>query len=402
MCVKLVKTVKGREILKKTINIAILGSGAMGKAHSFSVSNLKYCYKGFPFEAKLHTLVTRSAEGAEEKARDLGFENYCTSFEEVLTNPEIDVIDVCTPNICHYEQVKKAILAGKHVLCEKPLGISAAEADELADLAEKSGKICGMVFNNRHIPATIRARQLVADGRIGEVISFRSAYLHSSSTDPNRPRGWKQDKDICGGGVLFDLGSHAIDLLSFILGDKEENRIAKVRGLSQIFHRERTGADGEKWQTNADEVFYMTAILGNGACGTVEASKITVGTNDDFTVSIYGTKGAIKFDLMNPNYLYFYDNEYTGTPCGGDRGFTAIECVNRYDIAESVFPGIRTPIGWARGHVHSMYSYLKAVCENKPFSPSFADGAYVNRVMEAAYKSDAEKTEVEVKAGNNI
>ena len=382
--------------MKKTINIAVLGSGAMGRTHSASVANLKYCYKDLPFEAKLHTLVTRDANTAKEKANGLGFENYSTNIDEVLANPEIDVIDVCTPNICHYAEVKKALAAGKHVLCEKPLGISAAEANELAELAENSGKVCGIVFNNRHLPATLRAKSLVEDGRLGDIVTFRSAYLHSSSTDPQKPRGWKQDKDICGGGVLFDLGSHAIDLLSFVLGDKPENRISSVYGTSQIFFKERTGADGNKWQTNADEAFYITAKLNNGAVGTIEATKITIGANDDFTLCIYGTKGALKFDLMNPNYLYFYDGTYTGTPYGGDKGFTAIECVNRYDMPESVFPGMRAPIGWARGHIHNMYSYLNSVYENKPFSPGFEQGAYINRVMEAAYESDEKKTEIKV------
>lgn len=383
--------------MKKTINIAMIGSGAMGRTHSASVTNLKYCYKNLPFEAHLHTLVTRSCDGATEKAKGLGFENYSHSLDDVLSNPEIDVIDVCTPNICHFEEVKKAVLAGKHVLCEKPLGISAKEADELAALAAKSDKICGVVFNNRHLPATLRARKLVEEGRLGDIITFRSAYLHSSSTDPTRPRGWKQDKDICGGGVLFDLGSHAIDLLSFVLGDCDENRITNVNGISQIYYKERIGADGKAWKTNADEAFYVTARLKNGAVGTIEASKITIGANDDFSLCVYGTKGAVKFDLMNPNYLYFYDGSYTGIPFGGNKGFTAIECVNRYDMPEAVFPGMRAPIGWARGHIHGMYSYLDAVYQNKPFRPSFADGAYVNRVMEAAYKSDREKTEIYVK-----
>lgn len=382
----------------RKINIAMIGSGAMGRAHSAAVANLKYCYKGLPFEAVLHTLVTRSEEGAREKADGLGFENYSVGLEPALNNPEIDVIDICTPNICHYEEVKAALAAGKHVLCEKPLGITGAEADELAALAEKSGKVCGVVFNNRHLPAAIRASQLVADGKLGKIVSFRSAYLHSSSTDPSKPRGWKQDKDICGGGVLFDLGSHAIDLLAFVLGGASENKISRVRGLSQIFYDTRTGADGKEWKTNADEAFYIQAILSGGACGTIEASKISVGANDDFTLEVYGTKGSLKFNLMNPNYLEFYDMTSAATPHGGYRGYTSIECVNRYeDIPEAVFPGMRAPIGWFRGHIHSMYSYLKAVYENNPFAPSFADGAYVNRVMEAAYKSGETKLEEVVK-----
>lgn len=303
---------------------------------------------------------------------------------------------MCTPNICHYDEVKKAVLAGKHVLCEKPLGITPEESDELARLSEKTDKICGVVFNNRHLPSAIRARQLIADGRIGDVVSFRSAYLHSSSTDPNKPRGWKQDKDICGGGVLFDLGSHAIDLLSFMLGDADENKISNIFGLSQIFYAERAGADGKPWKTNADEAFYITARLAGGACGTIEASKIVSGANDDFTVDIYGTKGALRFDLMNPNFLGFYDGTYASAPFGGDRGYTAIECVNRYDVPQSVFPGMRAPIGWFRGHIHGMYSYLSSVYENKPFRPSFADGAYVSRVMAAAYRSSEKGCSVDI------
>lgn len=373
----------------KKINIALLGSGAMGRAHSASVTALRYCYHPLAFDAHLHTLVTRSADSAEEKAAMLGFEHFTTDYESVLNDPTIDVIDICTPNVCHYEQVKAALLHKKHVLCEKPLGITPTEADELADLAEKAGVIHGMVFNNRHLPSAMRAAALVAEGKLGRIVSFRSAYLHSSSTDPARPRGWKQDADICGGGVLFDLGSHAIDLLSYVLGNDPANRIETVRGLSQIVYPERMGPDGNLWKTNADEAFYITARLAGGACGTIEASKVSVGANDDFTLTIYGTKGALRFDLMNPNYLYVYDSDRPAAPFGGERGFTAIECVGRYDDPSAVFPGMRAPIGWARGHIHSMYSYLSAVAEGKPFMPSFVQGAYVNRVMDAAYRSDA-------------
>ncbi len=380
----------------RKICIAMLGSGAMGRAHATSVANLRYCYHPLPFEAHLHTLVTRDEKTARQKADMLGFEHAATDYQAVLENPEIDVIDICTPNICHYEQVKAALAHGKNVLCEKPLGITAAQAEELAALAGNTDSICGVVFNNRHLPAALRAASLVAEGRLGKIVSFRSAYLHSSSTDPAKPRGWKQDKDICGGGVLFDLGSHAIDLLSFILGNAPENRIETVRGLSQIVYPERTGADGKPWHTNADEAFYITARLAGGACGTIEASKVSVGANDDFTLTVYGTDGALKFDLMNPNYLYFYDAKRPSAPNGGERGFTAIECVNRYDIPESVLPGLRAPIGWFRGHIHSMYSYLSAVNERKTFSPDFSDGAYVNRVMEAAYRSDASGLEERV------
>ncbi len=371
----------------KTINFAIIGKGSMGRTHSASLTLLKYCYKNLPFEVKLHTLVTRNENTARADADALGFENYAVSVEQMLENPEIDVVDICTPNNTHFDIIKQCVAANKHILCEKPLAISANEAQSILEMTKCYDKCCGMVFNNRHLPAILRAKQLVKEGRLGRILTFRATYLHSSGTNPKMNAGWKQNRDICGGGVLFDLGSHAIDLLSCVLGDSKEYAISSVIGMPQIAYETRMGMDGKEWKTNADEAFYIMAKLKNGACGTIEASKISAGANDDLTLEIGGTDGALRFSLMNPNFLEFYDSMYTGTPHGGDRGFAKIECVNRYDMQESVFPGMRAPIGWLRGHIHSMYSFCNAVYQGKTPSPSFADGAYVNKVMQGAYDS---------------
>ena len=137
--------------MKRKINIALVGSGAMGRAHSAAVANLRYCYKNLPFEPVLHTLVTGDPEKAPEKASELGFKCYTDSLEKAVSDENIDVVDICTPNMCHYEQVKTALENGKNVLCEKPLAVNASQAKELEMLAGKSGKICGVVFNNRHV-----------------------------------------------------------------------------------------------------------------------------------------------------------------------------------------------------------------------------------------------------------
>lgn len=157
--------------------------------------------------------------------------------------------------------------------------------------------------------------------------------------DVRRNAGWKQDKEICGGGVLFDLGSHAIDLIYYLCGP-----FASVIGKSQIAYPVRKGLNGAEWETNADEAFYMIATLENGAVGTIEASKITVGTNDDLTLQIYGEHGALKFDLMEPNWLYYYHADGADVPLGGFKGFTKIECVGRYPMpgqASSPAPKLR-------------------------------------------------------------
>ena len=367
---------------KKVINVAVVGQGSMGRTHSAAVSLLDYCYKNLPFKVKLHTLVTRNPETARADADALGFENYALSYEEMLENPEIDVVDICTPNNLHLDMIEKAVKAGKHILCEKPLAISKAESEKILSITENTGKCYGMVFNNRHLASVIRACQIVKEGKLGRILSFRTVYRHSSGTDPEKAAGWKQNKDICGAGVLFDLGSHAIDLLNCVLGGSDENKIASVKAVPQIGFETRKGMDGKAWKTNAEEAIYVIATLNNGAVGTIEASKINVGANDDLSLEIFGTDGSLRFNLMDPNFLEFYDNTADGASYGGYKGYTKIECVNRYDIQGSVFPGMRAPIGWLRGHIHSMYNYFNAVYNGTDVSPNFKDGAYVNEVME--------------------
>ena len=361
------------------MKIGILGFGSMGKTHAYSIANLKYFYSPLPFKAEVAGITTRNPARTAELVEQYGVGKVYLNEDDMINDPEIDVIDICTPNIAHYETLKKAIAAGKNIYCEKPLCVTAAEAKEIAELAREKGIIGGIVFNTRFLLPVMRAKELIDAGRIGKPLSFRASFLHSSSADPNKIAGWKQNKDICGGGVLFDLGSHAIDMIYHLCGEFES-----VSGLSQIAYETRRGMDGSDWQTNADEAFYMTATLKCGAKGTVTCGKIMHGTNDDHSFEIYGTKGALRFDLMEPNFLWFYDAEKPER----ERGFTKVECCGRYDAPGGVFPGVKAPIGWLRGHVGSMYNYLSAVYENRQPAPSFDDAAHIQAVMEAAYISD--------------
>lgn len=370
---------------QKEIRIGLLGFGFMGKTHAFSVANLPYYCGDLPFHAVIRGVCTRSMEKSRAVAEKFGFA-VATDNEDVLINdPEIDVIDICTPNILHADTVRRALAAGKHVYCEKPLADNLADAEQMAALAAKSDRICTVVFNNRHLSAVRRAKELIEEGRIGRILSFDFHYLHNSCTDPNRKVGWKQTAEVCGkGGVLFDLGSHIIDLAVFLCG-----KFRSVIGKSQIAFPTRPGLDGKDWQTDAPEAFYLLAEAENGAHGTITASKLTTGTNDDLGFTVYGTKGALKFSLMNPNYLGFYDNQALHEPYGGTAGFTQIECVGRYPAPAGAFPSPKAAQGWLRGHVMGMYDFLNSVYLGKQSAPSFADGAYVQRIMEAAMRSDA-------------
>ena len=367
----------------KEIRIGLLGFGAMGRTHTWAVRNLPFFYGDLPFRAVTAGVCTTSVEKSARIAAEFGIPTSTADEDVLIHDPTIGVIDICTPNIFHFDTLKKALAAGKHVLCEKPLCISAAQAKELSSIPLQKGQICGMVFNNRWLAPTMRAKQLIEEGRLGRILSFHGSYLHNSATDPARPAGWKQDRDVCGGGVLFDLGSHVIDLLSWLCG-----RITRVNGMSQIADPTRLGRDGTPWVTNADEAFYMMCTTEDGAKGTLEVGKLQIGTNDELSFEIYGEKGALRFSLMEPNWLYFYDATKPSEPIGGERGFTRLECVGRYP--QMTFPSPKAPAGWLYGHLASMHAFLSAVQEEKPFFPSLSDGAYVQGVMEAAYRSAEE------------
>ncbi len=368
------------------MKIGLIGFGAMGKTHAYAIHNLTYFYRDTGISATIAGVCTAHPETAQMAVERYHLGRAVTDEDELIFSPDVDIIDVCTPNRYHYETVKKALLAGKHVYCEKPLAISYADASELAVLAKEKGVTAQIVFNNRYMPGIMRAKELINEGRLGRILSFRSAYLHASCTDLSRNAGWKQDKDICGGGVLFDLGSHALDLIYYLGGE-----FAEIAGKSQIAHPLRLGRDGKLWQTNADEAFYITAALKSGAVGTIEANKLAFGTNDDFTIDLYGERGALRYSLMQPNYLQFYDGERKGGTLGGDRGFTAIECVGRFPEPGGIFPGVKAPTGWLMGHVGSMHAFLTAVKEGKAAKPSFADGAYIQLLMEKAYESSEQQ-----------
>ena len=377
--------------MKKRINIGLLGFGSMGKVHSYCVDNLKYIYSDLPFDASIRGVCTTSLKKSRDVCERYGFSVAADNEDLLINDPDIDVIDICTPNIFHYETLKKAIAAKKHIYCEKPLCVTSAEADEIAALASESGLICNVVFNNRFIAPILRAKELVDEGRIGRVLSFSAEYLHNSCTDAERPAGWKQNSDICGGGVLFDLGSHAIDLIYFLCGEFES-----VSGISQIAYPTRLGSDGKLWRTNADEAFYMTARLTSGAVGTVTVSKLVNGANDDLNICIYGEKGSLKFSLMQPNFLYFYDATVKPTTLGGNSGYTAIECVGRYPAPGGAFPAPKAPSSWIRAHAESMFRFLDSVYTGIPHAPSFSDAAHVQAVMQAAYLSASEKKQINV------
>ncbi|NMB95887.1 MAG: Gfo/Idh/MocA family oxidoreductase, partial [Clostridiaceae bacterium] len=299
------------------IRVGIIGFGFMGKAHTYGYKTIPLYYSGLPFKIKLMGVCNRTLSVAERAVEELGFEFATSNQDDILLNKEIDVINICTPNIHHKDAVLKAIGSGKHVYCDKPLAVSYEEAREIIGILEKHDVITQMALQYRFYPATMRARELIEEGRIGKIMSFRACYLHSGSVDPEKPIGWKQDKKFGGGGVLFDLGSHVLDLIYYLLGE-----YSSIFAETKIIYPARPDKDGKIVEIEADDIAIMMARMKNGGIGTIEVSKIATGTNDELRFEIHGDKGAIRFNLMDPNWLEYYDNTQSEAPYGGLKGYT--------------------------------------------------------------------------------
>jgi predicted dehydrogenase len=370
------------------LNIGIIGFGFMGKTHTYCYKNIPLYYDNLPFKIKLRGVCSRKMETADKAKNEFGFEYATDNMYQILEDEKINVISICTPNFLHKPALIAALQKGKHIYCEKPLAASYGEAKEIISACNGSESIAQVVLQNRFFPATMRAKQIIDEGRLGNILSFRACYLHSGSVDAKRPIGWKQEKEK-GGGVLFDMGVHIIDLIYYLLGEFDS-----LFCKTQILYKKRPDQQGEMKSITADDASYLIFQMKNGAFGTVEASKIATGTNDELKFEIHGDKGALKFNLMEPSFLEFYDNTKPDSPLGGCKGFTRIECVGRYN--ERSFPGPKYAVGWIRGHVHCLYSFLSCVAEGKKTAPSLYDAAYLQYVMEMGYKSAKSNTYIKL------
>lgn len=363
----------------KTIGIAVIGWGFMGRTHTHALRSIPMMYPGIDFQPVLKCVCSRREAPAREAMELLGFESYTTDWRTILTRDDIDVVSVCTPNALHEEMAVALLKAGKHVYLDKPMAVTLDSARRIAAAARESGAYSQMVMNNRFLPATMRAKQLAEEGALGEIIGFHAQYLHSGSVDEARPIGWKQEAQ---GGVILDLASHALDLVTDICGFPK-----RVMCAANTLYASRPTKTGGVETDLAEDHAILTLRMPNGALGTVEASKIATGTNDEMGFEIYGKKGALKFDLMEPGWLWYFDNTVPEAPLGGRRGFTRIECIARYPAPAGTFLPPKNAIGWDRGHIHCYYSFLDCVAHGKAPRPSIEDGLKLQAVLAAAADS---------------
>ena len=347
--------------------------------HSYALRAIPLMYENISFRPVLKCLCSGHLENAEKGAEVAGFERTCVSWREICSMPDIDVVSVCTPNALHEEMVTELMKAGKHLYIDKPLATDAAAAERILRIYRQSNIKAQLAMNNRFLPAVLRAKELMREGAIGDVLSFNSRYLHSGSIDPLKPMGWKQGAQ---GGVILDLGAHALDLLSWLCGD-----VAEVSCATRVLYPSRPTRDGGRETELSEDHALMTLRLENGALGYCEVSKITTGANDELTFEICGTRGALRFDLMEPGWLWYYDNTLPERPLGGRRGFTRIECVGRYPAPAGSFPPPKNAPGWDRGHIHCYYTFLDCVANDKDVECGIEDAVRLQRLMQAAHIS---------------
>jgi predicted dehydrogenase len=362
------------------LGVGIIGYGFIGKVHAFSHRTIPFHYDPPPVAVRLVGVATSRKETAEAARLHGGFDLAFTDWRAMVGRPDIDIIHICSPNAAHAEQIAAAIAAGKHVYCDKPLTVTLEEAEALRAAMGGWKGIGQMTFQSRFFSATQRARQLIDEGFLGDTIGFRAVFLHAGSVDAAAPLTWKMRK-ADGGGVLRDLGSHLLDLVDWLAGP-----IVELRADTRILHPRRPDGRGGTEAVEAEEQVVIGARLSNGALGTLEASKIATGSEDDLRFEINGTRGALKFNLMEPDFLEAFSLADPDSPIGGTRGWKRITTAQRFP-PPAVFPSPRATSGWLRGHVHCLFNFLQAVADGRKTEPSLERGMAVQKMIDCAERS---------------
>jgi len=281
----------GRGAGDDALGVGMLGRGFMGRAHSIALRKLAWVAPQLP--VRLVALCGRDREATTGMARQFGYERAVFDWRELVEDPAIGLVSNGGPNALHAAPTIAAAQAGKHVLCEKPLGRDAAEAHAIWTAVERAGVVHMTGFNYRFFPAVALARQLIADGALGEIRHFRARYLQSWLVDPTAPASWRLDAKEAGAGALGDLGSHVVDLARHLVGEP-----AAVTARLATFVGERPGGT-----VDVDDAFAATVAFHGGAIGTLEASRVAPGRKNQLAFEVNGTRGSLSFDQERKDEL---------------------------------------------------------------------------------------------------
>ena len=386
--------------MKKTLNVAIIGMGFMGRAHSNAWNQLN---KFFDVDYKICLKVVADSNGEHlaEFAEKWGFEEYTTDWHTLIERDDIDVIDIMTPTFLHKEMAIAAMKAGKHVLCEKPCALSSKDCREMAEVAREMGVVTYLNHNYRRVPAVALAKQMIEEGKLGTIYHYRGTYLQEWIMDENFPLTWQLKKETAGGGPLFDLTSHNTDLARYLVGEP-----TAVSAMLKTFITERplpganagtfsageASASAEKLPVTVDDAAFMVVEFENGAVGNIDSTRFAAGRKNYNCFEIYGSKGALCFNFERMNELQYYDN----TEDVNEQGYRTIL------VTEGTHPYVGA--WWPQGHVigyehtfvHAFRDFVQAIANGTTVTPNFEDGEKIIRVLEAAQLSSEEGRKVAV------
>ncbi len=390
---------------RPALQVAMVGHAFMGAAHSQAWRTAPRFFD-LPLSPAMHVVVGRDAARAQDAATRLGWEESATDWQEVVARDDVDLVDICTPGHTHAEIAIAALAAGKHVLCEKPLANTVAEAEEMAAAAERAAAdgVRAMVgFTYRRVPAVALARRLVQEGRIGQVRQVRAVYLQDWIADPEAPLSWRLDKELAGSGALGDIGAHAVDLAQFVTGD----RLVEVSGHLETFVTERPVAAGdtagtlggggssvERGPVTVDDAALFLGRFAGGAIGTFEATRFATGRKNALRLEVNGSKGSLAFDFEDMNVLQLFD----ATEPDETAGFRRILVTEPGHPYVSAWWPAGHGLGYEHGFTHQVVDLVEAIAAGVDPSPTFTDGLQVQRVLAAVEQSSSTRSWQEIPA----
>ncbi|MBV8859435.1 MAG: Gfo/Idh/MocA family oxidoreductase [Acidobacteria bacterium] len=366
----------------KKLNVAMIGHRFMGKAHSNAWRQVGRFFET-PSEPVLKVVCGRDRQEVERAARQLGWEESSTSWQETVARADIDVVDICTPGDTHADIAVAAARAGKHVLCEKPLANTVAEAERMLAAVTAAGVVHMVCHNYRRVPAVALAKRLIEEGRLGRLYHFRGLYLQDWIVDPQFPRVWRLEKAKAGSGALGDIASHSIDLARYLVGE-----ITEVAGHLQTFIKERPlrPGSGELAPVDVDDAALSLLKFEGGVVGTVEATRFALGRRNHNSFEVNGSKGSLAFNLERMNELELYIEE------GPDSGFRTVQVTDaRHPYMQGWWPPGHI-IGYEHTFTHTVLDFMLAIDEGRIPSPSFEDGVKNQKVLDAVERAASSRS----------
>ena len=369
---------------KKQLNVGLIGYGFMGRTHSNAYRKVGHFFDP-DFEPVLKSVCGLVEDEAKAFADRWGYQSYVTDWRKVIDDPSINVIDICVPNNVHAEIAKAAAAAGKAILCEKPLALSVAEAEEMVQAVESAGVANMVSFNYRRVPAVTMAKQLIDEGRLGKIFHYRGQFLQDWTISADVPQGgmatWRLDVKAAGSGVTGDLLAHCIDTAMWHNG-----AITRVNAMTETFIKERKHAEtGKVEPVGIDDACTFFCSFDNGSMGNFESTRYARGHKALFTFEINGEHGSIAWDLHDLHRLAWFDHRDEGKL----RGWRSIHVSDHGGgqpyMSKWWVPGLQ--IGYAESFVHQAADFLDGMITGSPAGPTFRDGLQTQKVCEAVLES---------------